>query len=150
MAVNYRGNLFDNIGSWSKPKSVRPISFFSSSISRLNESLEQSSVFLSKIQSIALQKIPNENPSNKINEDSHHRIDSQKQNLELDQQVKETETKPDTKPDSKQPELDFSEVIPVLMFACNRVTVNLALDSLLKARKDPNKFPIIVSQVESL
>ena len=39
-------------------------------------------------------------------------------------------------------------VIPVLMFACNRVTVSKALDSLLKIRKDKEKFPIIVSQVE--
>lgn len=37
-------------------------------------------------------------------------------------------------------------VIPVLMFACNRVTVNKALDSLLHYRKDKEKFPIIVSQ----
>ena len=46
--------------------------------------------------------------------------------------------------------IDQSEVIPVLMFACNRVTVNIALESLLKARKDPEKFPIIVSQVTNL
>ena len=38
-------------------------------------------------------------------------------------------------------------VIPILMFACNRVTVSKALDSLLKIRKDKEKFPIIVSQV---
>ena len=40
-------------------------------------------------------------------------------------------------------------VIPVLMFACNRVTVSQALDSLLKIRKDHEKFPIIVSQVSA-
>lgn len=39
-----------------------------------------------------------------------------------------------------------SLVIAVLMFACNRVTVSKALDSLLEYRKDKNKFPIIVSQ----
>jgi hypothetical protein len=38
-------------------------------------------------------------------------------------------------------------VIPVLMFACNRVTVTKALDLLLEYRTDPIKFPIIVSQV---
>ena len=38
-------------------------------------------------------------------------------------------------------------VIAVLMFACNRVTVRKALDSLLAYRKDKVKFPIIVSQV---
>jgi len=37
-------------------------------------------------------------------------------------------------------------VIAVLMFACNRVTVSKALDSLLAYRKDKEKFPIIVSQ----
>ena len=40
-------------------------------------------------------------------------------------------------------------VIPVLMFACNRVTVAKAVDSLLSYRTDPAKFPIIVSQVEA-
>lgn len=39
-----------------------------------------------------------------------------------------------------------SLVIAVLMFACNRVTVSKALDSLLAFRKDKTKFPIIVSQ----
>ena len=38
-------------------------------------------------------------------------------------------------------------VIAILMFACNRVTVSRALDSLLKYRKDQQKFPIVVSQV---
>ena len=37
-------------------------------------------------------------------------------------------------------------VIAVLMFACNRVTVSKALDSLLKIRTNKSKFPIIVSQ----
>jgi len=37
-------------------------------------------------------------------------------------------------------------VIAVLMFACNRVTVRKALDSLLAYRKDKIKFPIVVSQ----
>ena len=36
-----------------------------------------------------------------------------------------------------------SLVIAVLMFACNRVTVSKALDSLLSYRKDKAKFPII-------
>ena len=36
-----------------------------------------------------------------------------------------------------------SLVIAVLMFACNRVTVTKALDSLLTYRKDKAKFPII-------
>ena len=50
----------------------------------------------------------------------------------------------------KSPDKDVvqksSLVIAVLMFACNRVTVSKALDSLLAYRKDKKKFPIIVSQ----
>ena len=42
----------------------------------------------------------------------------------------------------------LQHVIPVLMFACNRVTVKKALDSLLAYRKNKEKFPIIVSQVK--
>jgi alpha-1,3-mannosyl-glycoprotein beta-1,2-N-acetylglucosaminyltransferase len=38
------------------------------------------------------------------------------------------------------------EVMPVLMFACNRPTVSKALDSLLACRKSKAKFPVIVSQ----
>lgn len=37
-------------------------------------------------------------------------------------------------------------VIPVLLFACNRVTVNKALDLLLAYRPDKEQFPIVVSQ----
>ncbi len=40
-----------------------------------------------------------------------------------------------------------SDKIAVLMFACNRPNVSRALDSLLKHRKDPHQFPVIVSQV---
>lgn len=36
--------------------------------------------------------------------------------------------------------------IPILVFACNRVSVTLCLDKLLLYRPDSNKFPIIVSQ----
>ena len=39
--------------------------------------------------------------------------------------------------------------IAILMFACNRITVSKALDSLLAYRKDDVKFPIIVSQVKT-
>ena len=40
------------------------------------------------------------------------------------------------------------DVMPVLMFACNRVTVTKALDLILKYRTNKEKFPVIVSQVE--
>ncbi|XP_060536703.1 alpha-1,3-mannosyl-glycoprotein 2-beta-N-acetylglucosaminyltransferase [Cylas formicarius] len=36
--------------------------------------------------------------------------------------------------------------IPVLVFACNRITVTRCLDKLLQYRTDENRFPIIVSQ----
>ncbi len=39
------------------------------------------------------------------------------------------------------------EKIAVLMIACNRPAVAKALDSLLEHRKDPQRYPIIVSQV---
>jgi len=43
-------------------------------------------------------------------------------------------------------EIPTKPVIPVLLFACNRVTVNKALDLLLVYRTDKEQFPIIVSQ----
>lgn len=39
-----------------------------------------------------------------------------------------------------------SPVIPVLVFACNRLSVNRCLDDLIKHRPRPDQFPIIVSQ----
>ncbi len=45
------------------------------------------------------------------------------------------------------PSLKPEDKIAVLMFACNRPTVSKALDSLLAVRSDPERFPIIVSQV---
>ena len=43
--------------------------------------------------------------------------------------------------------LSKSEVLPVLMFACNRPTVSKAIDSILAIREDAERFPLIVSQV---
>ncbi|XP_050398754.1 alpha-1,3-mannosyl-glycoprotein 2-beta-N-acetylglucosaminyltransferase [Patella vulgata] len=39
-----------------------------------------------------------------------------------------------------------ADVLPILMFACNRVTVSRSLDQLLKYRPSGEKFPIIVTQ----
>lgn len=39
--------------------------------------------------------------------------------------------------------------IPVLVFACNRVSVSKCLDNLLKYRPNAHQFPIIVSQVNT-
>jgi len=41
---------------------------------------------------------------------------------------------------------NFKPIIPVLLFSCNRVSVNKALDLLLAYRPDKRQFPIIVSQ----
>lgn len=41
-------------------------------------------------------------------------------------------------------------VIPVLVFACNRVSVSRCLDQLIQYRPNPDQFPIIVSQVSRL
>lgn len=40
-------------------------------------------------------------------------------------------------------------VIPVIVFACNRVSVSRSLDLLVKYRPDREQFPIIVSQVSA-
>merc|ERR1712018_222071 len=69
-------------------------------------------------------------------------------------QIKPIVKVPDAKNDIPMPEeiLDHNKiskrdaVIAILMFACNRITVSKALDSLLDYRKDDVKFPIIVSQ----
>lgn len=41
-------------------------------------------------------------------------------------------------------------VIPVIVFACNRVSVSRNLDALIKYRPKREQFPIIVSQVRKL
>lgn len=38
-------------------------------------------------------------------------------------------------------------VIPVIVFACNRVSISRSLDALIKHRPSREQFPIIVSQV---
>jgi alpha-1,3-mannosyl-glycoprotein beta-1,2-N-acetylglucosaminyltransferase len=40
-----------------------------------------------------------------------------------------------------------SPVIPVIVFACNRVSVSRNLDALIKYRPSREQFPIVVSQV---
>ncbi|XP_069103242.1 alpha-1,3-mannosyl-glycoprotein 2-beta-N-acetylglucosaminyltransferase-like isoform X2 [Argopecten irradians] len=48
---------------------------------------------------------------------------------------------------NKEPGVDANSVVlPILMIACNRVTVSRSLDQLLKYRTSPERFPIIVSQ----
>lgn len=74
----------------------------------------------------------------KVNKDLitslHTVIEAKKQNTVL-------KTEPTTKSDFK------GTVIPVLVIACNRVSVNRCLDQLIQYRPNPDQFPIIVSQV---
>lgn len=42
---------------------------------------------------------------------------------------------------------DVDRKIPILVFACNRISITKCLDKLILYRPDPDKFPIIVSQV---
>jgi len=56
------------------------------------------------------------------------------------------EKEPEQRDDDVEDEAPSKPVIPVLLFACNRVTVNKALDLLLVYRTDKEQFPIIVSQ----
>ena len=119
---------------------------------KLNGSLEESSVLLARVKDISqLKHSPNKNLGQI---EPVAKKTSQESNLDKKKDV-------DLKDDVQEPVVevqdkvvaavdDLAAVIPVLMFACNRVTVNIALDSLLKARKDSIKFPIIVSQVKSL
>lgn len=41
-------------------------------------------------------------------------------------------------------------VIPVIVFACNRVSVSKCLDNLVEFRPNKEQFPIIVSQVRNI
>ncbi|RZC40632.1 alpha-1,3-mannosyl-glycoprotein 2-beta-N-acetylglucosaminyltransferase [Asbolus verrucosus] len=48
---------------------------------------------------------------------------------------------------SKYGQKEFQDFkLPILVFACNRVSVSKCLDKLIQYRPDPDKFPIIVSQ----
>jgi hypothetical protein len=117
---------------------------------KLNGSIEESSILLARVKDIAeLKNTPHKNlgqiePAKKTIQESNleKKIDKDLIN-DVQEPVVEVHDKEVAAVD------DLSAVIPVLMFACNRVTVNIALDSLLKARKDSIKFPIIVSQVKS-
>lgn len=41
-------------------------------------------------------------------------------------------------------------IIPVLVLACNRISVSRCLDQLIRYRPNPDQFPILVSQVSTL
>ena len=72
--------------------------------------------------------------------------DNEPENEEKFKDFEDEEDKTGLNKNKKKTGLEFSSILPVLMFACNRPTVSKALDSLLKIRNDPERFPIIVSQ----
>lgn len=51
------------------------------------------------------------------------------------------------RPDAKRDANFKGPIIPVLVFACNRVSVRKCLDNLIEYRPNIHQFPIIVSQV---
>lgn len=113
---------------------------------KLNGSVEESSVLLARVKDLAESK---HSPNKKVAKiEPVMKKKSQDSNLvtKFDEDLK-VDVKEPVEVKDKVVE-DLGAVIPVLMFACNRVTVNIAIDSLLKARKDSIKFPIIVSQVK--
>ena len=89
---------------------------------KLKENIDQNSAFLRQLQDILVQS---KNSKKKIGSNPKEKVSSKVIESPADDKI----------------------VIPVLMFACNRVSINRALDNLLKIRKDKEKFPIIVSQV---
>jgi alpha-1,3-mannosyl-glycoprotein beta-1,2-N-acetylglucosaminyltransferase len=95
---------------------------------KLKENIDQNGAFLRQLQEILLQS---RNSNSKPKSDKISSKTKEEKNSLTDAEIK----------------TDEKIVIPVLMFACNRVTINRALDNLLKIRKDKDKFPIIVSQV---
>lgn len=60
---------------------------------------------------------------------------------QVDAQLKQLTKEMLTKIDFKGP------IIPILVFACNRISVRNCLDNLIQYRPNANQFPIIVSQV---
>ena len=85
---------------------------------RLNESLEESSAFLAKIKEIINKKSEpfiDKAFISSTKESKKETLKNEVANLEGGEQSQQKHG------------IDQSEVIPVLMFACNRVTVNIAL-----------------------
>ena len=108
---------------------------------RLNESLETNQAFLVKMKEAI--DLKNSGLSDKAFKSVSAKSPGKEKGIDGPVRSEPVSEKATKVSEAVEPDV----VIPVLMFACNRVTVNLALDSLLNARKDSKKFPIIVSQV---
>ncbi|KAL5288683.1 MGAT1 family protein [Megaselia abdita] len=78
-------------------------------------------------------------------EEQHKRLEEEQEGSKENQ----IEEQPKTVKITEKPLLitsDNQPVIPVLVFACNRVTINKCLDNLIEYRPSSEQFPIIVSQ----
>nr|CAI5862762.1 unnamed protein product [Callosobruchus analis] len=73
-------------------------------------------------------------------------FDKNKNIIKNAQKLLEIKTKGDSSKDKTLPNELQDVKLPILVFACNRITVSKCLDKLLKYRPDPDQFPIIVSQ----
>lgn len=90
-----------------------------------------------------------ENEESQLFKDNQKLLQDMEQevDLKLDMLKKEQITK-ERVHDLAQMQSKFNGVvIPVLVFACNRITVTRCLDQLIKYRPSEEQFPIIVSQV---
>ena len=109
---------------------------------QLKQSADENNVLLEALRQ-AVKESRNKN-SNKIADDGSnkgHQVKSPPIEVKEIKPVRKDEVDHDSNSASS------NVVIAVLMFACNRVTVKKALDSLLAYRKDKARFPIVVSQV---
>lgn len=94
---------------------------------------------------ISIIALPNNRPiqeppfSNEKQENILEQPNDTETNLQLNTQAIITEP-PKTHLSNGQP------IIPVLVFACNRVSISKCLDNLIKYRPNSEQFPIIVSQ----
>lgn len=73
------------------------------------------------------------------------------ENVVLEEEVQSNQNKPNNKIIFNESYLEndlYKPVIPVLVIACNRVSISRSLDLLIKYRPNREQFPIIISQVE--
>jgi len=106
---------------------------------KISEQVEENSILLNKLHKVRL-----------VNKEQKHEQEIAVPRESVLEQEREPEHSNDQEPeprgDDMEEEIPTKPVIPVLLFACNRVTVNKALDLLLVYRTDKEQFPIIVSQ----
>jgi alpha-1,3-mannosyl-glycoprotein beta-1,2-N-acetylglucosaminyltransferase len=77
---------------------------------------------------------------------THVRHNLEKEKLANDREALIANRTANDKPVVQESAEKGDDVIPVLLFACNRISVSKALDELISYRPDKKKYPIIVSQ----